>query len=73
MKIQSNISCFTTNPQLKWLAGEIKEVSKAEAELLLKNKNFAKVEAEKVEEAETEQEEKTNESYRKTRSTRNRA
>ncbi len=70
MRIKSKRKCFTVSPELKWSEGEIKEVSEQEAKLLLKNKTFVKVEADK---AEAEQKEEKNEPHRTKRSIRDRS
>jgi uncharacterized protein (DUF885 family) len=46
MKIKSLQNCWTTEPEKKWSAGEVAELSDEVAEKLLNNINFVKAEAE---------------------------
>jgi hypothetical protein len=42
MKIKSIVDCYTIDPNIKWSAGEFREVDEKVAEKLLRNKNFIK-------------------------------
>lgn len=70
MNIKSKITCWTSNPELSWSAGEIKEVSEEAGNKLLKNNNFVKV---SVTKPETISEIDKDVKYRTKRSIRNRA
>jgi hypothetical protein len=40
MRIKSRTNCYTTDPNIKWSAGEVCEVEDTIAEKLLKSNNF---------------------------------
>lgn len=65
MKIKCLKKCLTSNPEKKWIIGEVAEVSDETGNKLIKNKYFAKADSQKED---TEPELKTNGKHREKRS-----